>query len=46
MGRNLARKGHTLITQRALVRNTIAVCALNFCFTSFQSVSFLGNPHE
>jgi DHA1 family multidrug resistance protein-like MFS transporter len=27
-----------LTNQRALVRNTIAICALNFCFTSFQAV--------
>jgi predicted MFS family arabinose efflux permease len=27
-----------LTNQRALVRNTIAICALNFCFTAFQSV--------
>lgn len=25
--------------QEALIRNTIAICALNFCFTAFQAVS-------
>jgi predicted MFS family arabinose efflux permease len=28
----------SLTNQRALTRNTIAICALNFCFTTFQSV--------
>lgn len=27
-----------MTNQRALVRNTIAICSLNFCFTAFQAV--------